>query len=54
MEPAMVEIDDLSLYYGEKLALKEVTMSVPKHRVTAYHRALRAAASPPFCAASTG
>ena len=36
MEPAMVEIDHLSLYYGEKLALKDVTMSVPKHRVTAY------------------
>ena len=36
MEPAMVEIDHLSLYYGEKLALKDVSMSVPKHRVTAY------------------
>jgi phosphate transport system ATP-binding protein len=36
MEPAMVEIDRLSLYYGEKLALKDVSMSVPKHRVTAY------------------
>ena len=36
MESPMVEIDHLSLYYGEKLALKEVTMSVPKHRVTAY------------------
>ncbi len=36
MEPAMVEIDHLSLYYGEKLALRDVSMSVPKHRVTAY------------------
>jgi phosphate transport system ATP-binding protein len=36
MEPAMVEIDHLSLYYGEKLALKDVSMSIPKHRVTAY------------------
>jgi phosphate transport system ATP-binding protein len=36
MEAAMVEIDHLSLYYGEKLALKDVSMSVPKHRVTAY------------------
>jgi phosphate transport system ATP-binding protein len=36
MESPMVEIDHLSLYYGEKLALKDVTMSVPKHRVTAY------------------
>jgi phosphate transport system ATP-binding protein len=36
MESPMVEIDHLSLYYGEKLALKDVSMSVPKHRVTAY------------------
>ena len=36
LESPMVEIDHLSLYYGEKLALKDVTMSVPKHRVTAY------------------
>jgi phosphate transport system ATP-binding protein len=36
MEPAMVEIDHLSFYYGEKLALKDVSMSIPKHRVTAY------------------
>ena len=35
-ESPMVEIDHLSLYYGEKLALKDVSMSVPKHRVTAY------------------
>ena len=36
MEGAMVEIDRLSLYYGLKLALKDVSMSIPKHRVTAY------------------
>src|SRR5215475_5634485 len=36
MEPSMVEIDHLSLYYGEKLALKDVSMSIPKHRITAY------------------
>jgi phosphate transport system ATP-binding protein len=36
LESPMVEIDHLSLYYGEKLALKDVSMSVPKHRVTAY------------------
>src|SRR4249919_444022 len=36
MESPMVEIDHLSLYYGEKLALKDVSMAVPKHRVTAY------------------
>ena len=32
----MVEIDHLSLWYGAKLALKDVSMSVAKHRVTAY------------------
>jgi phosphate transport system ATP-binding protein len=36
METPMVEIDGLSLWYGTKLALKDVSMSVPKHRVTAY------------------
>src|SRR5215475_12343300 len=36
MEPSMVEIDHLSLYYGPKPALKDVSMSVPKHRITAY------------------
>ena len=36
MEMPMVEIDRLSLWYGLKLALKDVSMSVPKHRVTAY------------------
>jgi phosphate transport system ATP-binding protein len=36
LETPMVEIDHLSLWYGLKQALKEVTMSIPKHRVTAY------------------
>jgi phosphate transport system ATP-binding protein len=36
LESSMVEIDHLSLYYGTKLALKDVSMSIPKHRVTAY------------------
>ena len=36
MEAPMVEIEKLSLWYGAKQALKDVTMSVPKHRVTAY------------------
>jgi phosphate transport system ATP-binding protein len=36
MEMPMVEIDQVSLWYGEKRALKDVSMSIPKHRVTAY------------------
>jgi phosphate transport system ATP-binding protein len=36
MEAPMVEIDHVSLWYGEKLALKGISMSIPKHRVTAY------------------
>jgi phosphate transport system ATP-binding protein len=36
MEMPMVEIEHLSLWYGEKIALKDISMSVPKHRVTAY------------------
>jgi phosphate transport system ATP-binding protein len=36
MEMPMVEIERVSLWYGEKIALKEISMSVPKHRVTAY------------------
>ncbi|PYM19071.1 MAG: phosphate ABC transporter ATP-binding protein [Candidatus Rokuibacteriota bacterium] len=36
METPMVEIDRLSLWYGAKQALRDVSMSVPKHRVTAY------------------
>jgi phosphate transport system ATP-binding protein len=36
LESPMVEIERLSLWYGEKRALTDVTMSIPKHRVTAY------------------
>jgi phosphate transport system ATP-binding protein len=36
LETPMVEIERLSLWYGDKQALKDVSMSVPKHRVTAY------------------
>ena len=35
-ESPMVEIERLSLWYGTKLALKDVSMAMPKHRVTAY------------------
>ena len=36
IEMPMVEIEHLSLWYGAKLALKDVSMSIPKHRITAY------------------
>src|SRR5262245_12146039 len=36
LESPMVEIDHLSLWYGPKLALRDVSMAMPKHRVTAY------------------
>ncbi|HEY7648825.1 MAG TPA: phosphate ABC transporter ATP-binding protein PstB [Methylomirabilota bacterium] len=36
LETPMVEIERLSLWYGSKLALKDITMSVAKHRVTAF------------------
>ena len=36
MEAPMVEIDQLNLWYGLKQALKDITMSMPKHRITAY------------------
>jgi len=36
METAMVEIEQVNLWYGSKQALKNVTMSMPKHRITAY------------------
>jgi phosphate transport system ATP-binding protein len=36
MEPPMVEIERLSLWYGPKQALRDINMTVPKHRVTAY------------------
>ncbi len=36
MEMPMVEIEKLNLWYGAKLALTDVSMSVAKHRITAY------------------
>src|SRR5262249_49989187 len=36
IEGPMAEIERLSLWYGAKLALTDVSMSVPNHRVTAY------------------
>ena len=36
LETPMVEIEHLALWYGDKQALRDVSMSVPKHRVTAY------------------
>ena len=36
METPMVEIEQLNLWYGLKQALNDITMSMPKHRITAY------------------
>ncbi len=36
LETPMVEIEHLAFWYGDKQALKDVSMSVPKHRITAY------------------
>jgi phosphate transport system ATP-binding protein len=36
MEMPIVEIEHLSLWYGSKIALKDISMVVPKHRITAY------------------
>jgi phosphate transport system ATP-binding protein len=36
METPMIEVDHVSLWYTEKLALKDISMAIPKHRVTAY------------------
>jgi len=36
MEAPMVEIDHLSLWYGAKRALTDVSMDVPKQHITAY------------------
>ena len=35
-EPLLVEIDRLSLYYGEKRALKEISLRIPEKRITAF------------------
>ena len=36
LEAPMVEIEGLSLWYGPKQGLKGISMSIPKHRVTAF------------------
>ena len=36
LEPAMIEIEKLSLWYGDKRALNEITMTIPKQRITAF------------------
>jgi phosphate transport system ATP-binding protein len=36
MEMPMVEIEQVSLWYGAKQALRDVNMLIPKHRITAY------------------
>jgi phosphate transport system ATP-binding protein len=36
LETPMVEIEKVNLWYGDKQALRDISMSIPKHRVTAY------------------
>jgi len=36
VEAPMVEIEGVSLWYGAKQALTDISMDIPKHRVTAY------------------
>jgi phosphate transport system ATP-binding protein len=36
LEPVMIEIERLSLWYGAKLALKDIDMTIPKQRITAF------------------
>ena len=36
METPMIEIEQVNLWYGAKQALRNVNMSIPKHRITAY------------------
>ncbi len=36
LESPLVEIEGLSLWYGAKPALRDITMAIPKHRITAY------------------
>jgi phosphate transport system ATP-binding protein len=36
MEAPMVEIEQVNLWYGQKQALRDICMSIPKHRITAY------------------
>ncbi len=35
-EPVAIEVPDLSLYYGQKQALYNVSMNIPRQRVTAF------------------
>jgi len=35
MRDVKIEVKDLSLYYGEKLALNEISMQIPRNKVTA-------------------
>lgn len=35
MKDIKIQVNDLSLYYGEKKALKEITMEIPANKVTA-------------------
>jgi phosphate transport system ATP-binding protein len=35
MKDIKIEVNNLSLYYGEKQALKEITMQIPRNKVTA-------------------
>ena len=35
-DPSMIEIEDLTLHYGTKPALKGISMSIPKNKVTAF------------------
>ena len=35
-EPVAIDVPDLSLYYGQKQALFNVSMSIPRQRVTAF------------------
>ncbi len=36
LDNPIVEIDNVNFFYGEKQALKEISMVIPKNRVTAY------------------
>jgi phosphate transport system ATP-binding protein len=35
-EEVAIHVDNVNLYYGDSQALKNVTMTIPKHRVTAF------------------
>ena len=36
LETPMIEIEHLSFWYGDKLALRDISMAVAKHRITAF------------------